>query len=160
MLISGLSHEQVDVLDHWVAELAIVRGKALWLVPGLNHPSAVMAPPRHFTGTRKLFDLLDGGMTEELDLLARAWASQPFIQRIESSHGIMRLKTHAEIRAAEMIIEGTGIQLELLSGAEGLVLVQKLGESGGVRTRAQAFEWVLALVWVFQRHLESIQSSL
>ena len=150
---SGLTIRQVERLEKIASDLVRMKGVTPWPVPGLRHMSAVMAIPRSLTGTDKLFSLLHKPPEFAIDL-AESWAQQAHSDRLHGPHTIMQLSDKDEQGAARTMVGTLGIDI-VLDQSEGVEILRSPDGVAPSRSHAAALQWVLAIVWVYQRFQSS-----
>ncbi|GAA0724746.1 hypothetical protein GCM10009105_37640 [Dokdonella soli] len=154
---SGLTDAQARALDRAASELLLLSGQSPWLLDGLRHPRAVMAPPRAMAGTEALFDLLKSQPGEDLSLVAETWARQGQLRRLHESGVLMRLCSPRERSAAEHLVDTTRVGLEVVDAEDVSVLrIREQRQSG--KGHGAAFRWVLAIIWIYSKAIECSQA--
>jgi hypothetical protein len=148
ILRAGLTTQQADALDAAALKLALAKNKTPWAYPGIRHRGVVMAIPRAMTGTERLYALLDQEPSEELMVLADAWASQPFNAQVRGGRMILELTELSEREAASWLLSKAKLDLgiELVAGVEALVLTTAVVPS---RSHGAAVQWILALLRIY-----------
>ncbi len=147
ILRAGLTNQQADALDAAALKLALAKNKTPWACPGIRHRGSVMAIPRAMAGTERLYALLGQPPSEELAVLAEAWASQPFNAQVRGGRMILELTGPREREAASWLLSQTKLDLtiEPVTGALALVLPINVAAS---RSHGAALRWMLALQFV------------
>jgi hypothetical protein len=148
ILRAGLTNQQANALDAAALKLALAKNKTPWAYPGIRRRGIVMAIPRAMAGTERFYALLDQPTSEELAVLAEAWASQPFNAQVRGGRMILELTGPRERQAASWLLSQTKLNLaiESLAGAQALVLPTNVAAS---RSHGAALQWVLAVQSLF-----------
>jgi len=145
-----LSARQADALDRIATLFVNRKGVAPWPLTGLRHKRMVLKPPRHLAGTDKLFALLDAVPSEDATLLADSFAAQGHIGRLHGPGVIMALTDPSQVDAVRRLIASTEIGLTMDVSAGTDVLVACGGADKG-KSHTAAFQWFMAIVWIFSR---------
>ena len=162
MMHSGLSRLQVDRLEIAAAQLLMKSGKVPWAIPGLKHPRAVLSSPRRLPSAKAIFELLDDDPTEPLYILSRAWARRGYASRMIDISQSIALVCESEVAAARTVYQAIGVDAVVIEVSKSIwaleipVCEERVeSKSGRTRNARAALTWVLALVWLHERVLES-----
>jgi hypothetical protein len=162
MMHSGLSRPQVDRLEIAAAQLLMKSGKVPWSIPGLQHPRAVLSSPRRLPSAKAILELLNDDPTESLYILSRAWARRGFASRMMDVSQSIALVCELEVAAARVVYEAIGVDAVVVEVSKSIWALEipvceerAASKSGRTRNARAALIWVLALVWLHERVLES-----
>lgn len=151
MARSGLSSEQVELLERKIEGLLVQNGTAPWSVCGIRQRRGIMAPARRLDGTDELFELLDETPTEGLGLLAEAWRAQGYVQRLYDADVVLVLGSASTRHAAEELLIKTSVHLHVEALDQGkYVLAVRKNEQGQKSRHSAGLRWVLAMIWLYQ----------
>ncbi|WP_147281706.1 hypothetical protein [Dyella solisilvae] len=150
LLHSGLSGRQADAMDRLASEYVSRKGLAPWPLAQLRQKRIVLKPPRHLSGTKKLFAFLSAPPDADTKLLAEIFVEQAHIERLHHSDVLMVLTTAHQVDAARRFLATTNLALGIDVSADSNVLTTRGGGDRGM-SHAAAFRWVMAIVWIFTK---------
>jgi hypothetical protein len=158
MLRSGLTDQQVALLDAIGSDLMMRRGCVPWQVPGLKDRRGVLAPPRRIAGSEKLLALLDMPADTDLLELANAWVEYSYLAPIHGARAVVVAKAGTDFGRIVALMQRHGVDLDVSLDADGRCILA--GKDVGRRrvTLVPVLDWVLSILWIFARFCGEVAS--
>lgn len=149
---SGLTGNQVAILESNIKELVIRRGKAPWNVGVVLQGRGVMKPARRMAGSESIFRLLDDEPSESLVGLAQAWATQGYVHRRYDDNVILVLDSQRLLGWATQILQSGLLELHIRPSGQGAPVLAV--DEDRVSSLAAAVHWALVMVWLYYKLLD------
>lgn len=163
-LYSGLSLPQTERLQRAAAKLLLQRGQVPWPLPELQHPRAMMSPPRLLQGTHGMLGMLQQPPTLALQRLSVMWAAGGHWGRLAKTPAALHLSDEAHVALAREVLQMMAIPAAQITiekdGGLWALRIDRPGADGREepadrRTLSAALNWVLAMVWLQQQLVEA-----